>query len=155
MKCHDAEKWILLDDSGEMPAKNECALIAHLNDCDACRQFKHALTKSELVFHPVDEPSAQIMQHVLREARQNAPQKKRATIWLIKPAIAAAAAAVVGLGLFFATPPSDQVGLELMVTETQLLTPDDQIASVMYNGLSEDDLAFNFLMTYEDSYATL
>jgi hypothetical protein len=37
------------------------------------------------------------------------------------------------------------------VTETQLLDPDDQVVSIMYDGLSEDDLAFNFLMTYRDN----
>ena len=36
------------------------------------------------------------------------------------------------------------------VTETQLLDSEDQVVSIMYDGLSEDDLAFNFLMTYRD-----
>ncbi len=40
--------------------------------------------------------------------------------------------------------------MEFVVTETQLLSAEDQIVSVMYEGLSDDDLAFNFLMTYEE-----
>ena len=43
-----------------------------------------------------------------------------------------------------------KVGMEVVVTEGQLLEPDDQFVNVMYSGLSEDDLAFNFLMTYDE-----
>ena len=32
MKCQNAEKWILLQDSGEMPKQHESALAAHLHD---------------------------------------------------------------------------------------------------------------------------
>ena len=155
MKCHDAEKWIMLQNSGEMPAKNENALAAHLHDCEPCRQFQFALIESQQVFQPLEEPSVKAVQNVLREARLNAPEKKKASIWVLKPVVATAAAAVIGLGLFFGAFSPDKVGMELVMTETQLLTADDQISSVMYNGLSEDDLAFNFLMTYEDSYAAL
>lgn len=155
MKCQDAEKWVLLQDSGEMPAKYEKALAAHLHDCKPCQQFQFALIESQNVFQPLKEPSATAVQNILREARVKAPEKKRAAIWLLKPAFAAAAALVIGVGLFFSAFAPDKVGMELMITETQLLTAEDQIASVMYNGLSDDDLAFNFLMTYEDSYASL
>ncbi|MDF7826838.1 hypothetical protein P4B35_22615 [Pontiellaceae bacterium B12227] len=155
MKCQDAQKWILLQDSGEMPAKHGNALAAHMHDCEPCREFQFALIESQQVFQTQEEPSATAVQNVLREARLNVPEKKRATIWVLKPALVAAAALVIGVGLFFSAFSPDKVGMELVVNETQLLTAEDQVASVMYNGLSDDDLAFNFLMTYEDSYASL
>lgn len=155
MKCHDAENWIILQDSGEIPAKREHALAAHLHDCAPCRQFQFALIESQQIFQPLEEPSIKTVQNVLREARLNTPQKKQVSIWSLKPAIATAVAAVIGLGLFFGALTSNKIGMELVMTEAQLLTAEDQVSSVMYNGLSEDDFAFNFLMTYEDSYASL
>jgi anti-sigma factor RsiW len=155
MKCQDAEKWVLLQDSGEMPAKHENALATHLHDCNPCQQFQFALIESQHIFQTLEEPSATAVQNVLREARVNVPEKKRVTLWLFKPAFAAAAALIIGAGIFFSAFAPDKVGMEFVVTETQLLNADDQVASVMYSGLSDDDLAFNFLMTYEDSYASL
>jgi len=38
---------------------------------------------------------------------------------------------------------------DIAFTESDILELDAQIAGVMESGLSEDDLAFNFLMTYE------
>ena len=89
------------------------------------------------------------MQDILREARLQAPEKKKSRIILFRPAWAAAASLLIGLGVFFSTFSPDKVGLELMVTDTQMLNAADQLESVMYDGLSDDDLAFNFLMTYE------
>ncbi|MDF7800747.1 hypothetical protein P4C99_14820 [Pontiellaceae bacterium B1224] len=155
MKCKNAEKWILLQDSGELPAKHANALAAHLHDCKACQLFQFSLIESQHTFQTLEEPSATSLQNVLREARLNAPVKKHISLWGLKPAIATAASLVIALGVFFSTFGSDKVGMELVFTETQLLDSSDQISSVMYSGLSDDDLAFNFLMTYEDSYASL
>jgi hypothetical protein len=98
----------------------------------------------------VEEPSATVLNNVKREARRLAPEQKQAKVFFWKPAFAMAAAAMIFLGLFFTAFHPDQVGLELVMTETDLLDPSDQIVSIMYSGLSEDDLAFNFLMTYEE-----
>jgi hypothetical protein len=94
------------------------------------------------------------VQNVLREARLNVPEKKTFALFAWKPVLAMAASIAVVLGLLM-VPDGNKVGMELVVTETQLLNSEDQAVSVMYEGLSEDDLAFNFLMTYEDSYASL
>jgi anti-sigma factor RsiW len=155
MNCQHAEKWILLQDSGELSNKHNNALAAHLHDCAACQQFQFALIESQNCFQTLEEPSIKAVQNILREARVNTPSKKRAAIWALKPAIAVAASLVVALGFFFSSFGPDKVGMELVVTETQLLNASDQISSVMYSGYSDDDLAFNFLMTYEDSYASL
>ncbi|MEI6892262.1 MAG: hypothetical protein V5783_08835 [Pontiella sp.] len=155
MKCHEAEKWILLQGSDEITPQYERPLAAHLHDCEPCRKFMFSMIEVEHAFQATEEPSATTVQNVLREARLNAPQKNRATIWLFKPAFTAAAALLIGVGLFFSVYSPDKVGMELVVNETQLLTSEEQVALVMYNSLSDDDLAFNFLMTYEDNYASL
>lgn len=149
MKCSDAEKLILLQDSGELAAKQAGRLSSHLHGCKPCQRFQHALIESQNVFQAQEEPGAKVMQDILREARVNAPTKKKAQIWVLKPAIAMAASLVIGLGIFFSAFGPDKVGMELVVSETDLLDMSDQMVSVMYEGLSEDDLAFNFLMTYE------
>jgi anti-sigma factor RsiW len=152
MNCQDAEKWILLQDSGELPAKHINALAAHLHDCEACQQFQFSLIESKHAFQATNEPTTNAIQNVLREARINAPEKKRASLWVLRPAVAMAASLLIGLGVFFSSTGSgNKVGMELVVTETQLLSTEDQISSVMYSGFSDDDLAFNFLMTYEES----
>ena len=150
MNCQNAENWMLLQDSGELPAKRENELAAHLHDCDSCQRFQFALIESRAAFQAVEEPSLKAVQNVLREARLNAPEKKRAKLLVLKPAVAIAASLIIGLGLFFGAFGPDEVGMEFVVTETQLLSAEDQIVSVMYEGLSDDDLAFNFLMTYEE-----
>lgn len=150
MKCNEAEKLILLQDSGEVSAKQDGAIAAHLHDCEPCRRFLHALVESQDVFQAGKEPSATVLNNVKREARRQAPERKQANIFYWKPAFAMAAAVMIGFGLFFTTFRPDSVGLELVMTETDLLDTRDQIVSVMYSGLSEDDLAFNFLMTYEE-----
>ena len=152
MKCNEAEKWILLKDSSELATKHEGALVVHLHDCEACRRFQYALLKSQDGFKILAEPSETILDNIKREARRLAPEPKQAKVFYWKPALAMAATILIGLGIFFTTVLSDTVGLELIMTETELLDPQDQIVSVMYSGLSEEDLAFNFIMTYEEDF---
>ncbi|MCF7818390.1 MAG: hypothetical protein K9M54_10965 [Kiritimatiellales bacterium] len=150
MKCRKAEKLVLLQDSGELAAKLGGALAAHLHDCEPCRRFQHALIKSRSIFLPMEEPSAAVLNNIKREARLRAAEPVSARILYWKPALATAAAVMVGLGLFLSNVRPNRTGVELVMSETQLLDTSDQVVSVMYSGLSEDDLAFNFLMTYEE-----
>ena len=148
MKCNEAEKLILLQDSGEIAKKETGALAAHLHGCDPCRRFQHAMVEAQDVFQAAREPSATVLHNVKREARWLAPEKTAQT-FVLRPVLAIAASILIGFGIFF-TVFRDTVGLELMMTETELLDAPDQIVSVMYDGLTEDDLAFNFLMTYDE-----
>lgn len=150
MKCQHAEKLLLLQGSGELSGNKAELLNTHLQGCEACQQFQSMLIEAQTAFAPTEEPSATAVQNILREARLNAPEKRSARIAAWKPALAMAVSVMVGLGFFSLTLRPDKVGLELVVTETQLLDADDQVVDVMYNGLSEDDLAFHFLMTYEE-----
>ncbi len=155
MKCQDAEHLILLQDSGEMAEAKASPLAAHLHDCDPCQQFQHAMFESKNAFDALDDPNSKLIQDILIEARLQAPEKKKSKIILFRPAWAAAACLLIGLGIFFTNLSPNKVGMELMVTDTQMLKSSDQMASVMYDGISDDDMAFNFLMTYEDTYASL
>ena len=150
MKCNEAEKWILLQGSEELASKYAGTLAAHLHDCGPCRRFQHALVEAQDVFQPGTEPAEFVLTNIKREARKLAPETKRGRIIYWKPALAMAASLMIALGIFFSSTQSDTVGLELVMTEIELLDTSDQIVSVMYSGLSEDDLAFNFLMTYEE-----
>ena len=150
MKCKEAEKWILLEDSGELAAGLAESLDSHLVGCNACRAFRQSIAESKLAFGAMEEPSAAAVQNVLREARLKAPQRKPVRIFGLKPALAMAASVMIGLGFFLSAFGPGKVGMELEVTEIQLLESEDQFVDVMYSGLSEDDLAFNFLMTYEE-----
>ncbi len=149
MKCNEAEKLILLQDSGEVVREQLGALATHLHDCDPCRRFQHAMVESKNAFPFLEEPSAAVLNNVKREARWLAPEKT-AKILAFKPVLALAASILISLGIFFTALSYNSIGLELMMTETELLDASDQIVSVMYDGLTEDDLAFNFLMTYEE-----
>ncbi|RKX40599.1 MAG: hypothetical protein DRP64_12415 [Verrucomicrobia bacterium] len=149
MKCTEAEKLVLLQDSGELAGNRANILSAHLNECENCREFQQSIVESRVTFQATEEPGIKVVQDVLREARRLASEKKPARIFGLKPALAMAASVLIGLGIFFSAFGPGRVGMELDMTETQLLESEDQIVSVMYSGLSEDDLAFNFLMTYE------
>ncbi len=149
MKCQEAEKFILLKDSGELDKHKNQSLAAHLHDCVPCQQFQHILIEAQNNVQAREEPSATTLQNIFREARIKAPTSQRKPFIRFKPALALAASVLIGVGLFFSTVRPNAIGLEMVVNETQMMSFDDQVASVMYSGLSEDDLAFNFFMTYE------
>ena len=149
MKCNEAEKRILLQHSAELNRRKSGELTAHLDGCASCRQFQKALVIEGNLKSIETEPAAKTMQNVLRQARLNAPAKKHYRIFGWKPVLAMASSLAIVLGFVLSNVHPDKVGMIYTVTETQLLGPDDQVVSVMYDGLSEDDLAFNFLMTYE------
>ena len=152
MKCTEAEKQILLQDSGDLDS-TPAPLTAHLSSCERCREMQEMLVQAHILFQPTEEPSVALLNTVKREIRKQLPETKPPIhLFAWKPAVAMAASVLIALGLFFAAYPSDRVGMELMMSETDLLDTSDQIISVMYNGLSEDNLAFNFLMTYEEGF---
>jgi predicted anti-sigma-YlaC factor YlaD len=150
MKCKNAEVLLLLQDSGEVAGHQADALAAHLGNCEHCRRFQAVLTEARVATRPVNEPREVTLQNVKRFARQQAPSKRPIHLFGLKPALAMAASVVIGLGIFLSAFSPGKVGMELDVTETQLLESEDQMVDVMYSGLSEDNLAFNFLMTFEE-----
>ncbi len=151
MKCNKVEKWILLRDSSECSDKHGAAIAAHLHGCESCQRFQHALAESHGLAKATAEPSSAILNNIKREARRWVPEQKRIPLFIHwKPALATAASVMIALGLFLSAFSPDHVGLELVMSDSELLSTQDQAISAMYDGLSEDDLAFNFLMTYDE-----
>jgi len=149
MKCSEAEECILLRDSGELAPRHGGALAAHLHDCEGCSRFQHALVEAYDGFQALEEPSHAVLNKIRREARKLAPEPSQARIIYWKPVLAMAASIMIGLGIFLTTFQPDNVGMEFDMTETELLDSHEQFVNIMYSGLSDDDLAFNFLMTYD------
>jgi anti-sigma factor RsiW len=143
MKCSDYEKQMLLYESQELPPRERRQLESHLKTCASCCSFLHLLQKS--VQEPADEPSIDCLHTVNEMLRQKAPLRSR-PIHLRRRAIAIAASLLIGLGLFALLYPQEKVGLELTLRDTQLLEMDEQLVESIYLSLTEDDLAFNFLM---------
>lgn len=150
MKCKTAEKLILLEDSGELSGDRYNALDAHLSGCPACKDYKTSLLESKLAVPSMEGPEEPLVRNVLREARLMAPTQKRVKIYGVRPAFVMAASLAMAFGLFFSSFHPGEVGMEMDLPETLLMESSDQMVDVMYSGLSEDDLAFNFLMTFDE-----
>ncbi|MBN2684190.1 MAG: hypothetical protein JXR40_02825 [Pontiellaceae bacterium] len=159
MKCHKAEKLILLKDADELGSRKIIALEAHLNTCSSCREFTQLMTESTRGLNINEEPPVRAVQNVLRAARQQAPSARRSVPFLmLKPALGFTAAIMIGIAVFSPhggtntdQAPAASNGMILVVNDTQFLDGADQVIDVMYSGLSEQDLAFNFIMTYVDA----
>lgn len=150
MTCETAEKLILLQDSGELSDQDAAAVESHLRRCDKCRTYQRSLAAGRLAFGAMQEPDEQLVREVLQDARMLAPRRSVHLHIGLKPALAIAASLVIAAGLFFSAFSPGKVGMEWEVTDAQLMDSDDQVVDIMYSGLSEDDLAFNFLMTFEE-----
>ena len=104
MRCSEAEKSILLQDSGELGAARTGKLEAHLSGCAACRGFRQALLAAGSVFDAGKEPSARAVQDVLRTARITAPTQQHQPVFVWKPAMAVAATVTVEMNTKFRHP---------------------------------------------------
>jgi predicted anti-sigma-YlaC factor YlaD len=159
MKCHKAEKSILLKDAGELGSHKISSLENHLNECSSCREFAQLMTESTRGLNINEEPPVRAVQNVLRAARQQAPTARRSIpALMLKPALGFTVAIMIGVGVFSqrAGTGPEQVsaasnGMILVMNDTQFLEPAEQVLDVMDKGLSEEDMAFNFLMTYVEA----
>lgn len=114
MKCVDIEKLILIQESGEISARQRQALAQHMANCTECLQFSADLDKMrELICDGKPDfsgPSIQTLANIRQEiCKPHTPSLKILTHpWRI--ALAAAAGLVIGLTpLIFSTghtPPS-------------------------------------------------
>ena len=98
------EKWILLEQSGELSARRSAILRRLLDENPEARAWRDALIRiSETVraTPPDREPGQRTVQNILREARQNGPSRPPAfdwARWMPRAAYAAAALALAFLG---------------------------------------------------------
>lgn len=56
MTCKTTEKWLLLEQSGELPARKQRLLAQHLADCPACRAGRDALHTLTACCRPEEAP---------------------------------------------------------------------------------------------------
>lgn len=148
MKCSNIENWILLNDANELPQKYRKPLTQHLETCESCQAFEKLLHDSRM--QPAHEPPQALVDQILREARQQTPKKAPKTLLFIKPfSLALAATVLIAIGISFFHPKHLEQQAEFVITESQILTVDYTVSSILEDTLTEDDQALNFLMTYD------
>jgi len=72
MNCQQAERWILLMHSGELPLKKHLRLEQHVSNCPRCRVYQDQLDRIMKVAEqalPASEPDAAVMSAIREEAR--------------------------------------------------------------------------------------
>lgn len=75
MNCRQAERWILMETSGELTARRRRRLARHRAGCDRCGQFAtdtRTLTARAADALPAAEPSQRVLVNIRREARVHA-----------------------------------------------------------------------------------
>ena len=77
MTCQEAQRFLLLEDSGELPAETRGELEKHVEGCDACRTYREMLEELRRQVSaggagegPSDEVLAAIRAEAVREARR-------------------------------------------------------------------------------------
>ena len=110
MNCTKYRNWILLDQSGELDARDRARLEKHLPGCEGCRNYRQVLAglrgrvRESTVVAPTDRVTmAVILDTAAHVARRrpvvpDPPPRRRVFPWFTG-ARAAAAAAVLALGL--------------------------------------------------------
>ena len=108
MNCRQAEQWLLLKDTGELPARKLLRLEEHLADCASCRACQDDLDrviKAARRSLPAGVPAAQTLAAIREAARAGVPLRQAAvlswswTVW--QPVLAAAAILLLCLGGWF------------------------------------------------------
>lgn len=104
MNCHDLERMVLLEQSGELPARQRKALTEHLAACADCRTRRDDLIAATVFLSTVtaaNGPSGAVVDRIMNAARTRRPARR---ISVLHPAWvrALAAAAVLALLLGYA-----------------------------------------------------
>ena len=73
MKCKEAERWVLLSDSGELPPRKLARLERHLEQCPDCAAFRDDLKRiaqSARRALPAEQPGPAALAAIMRAARE-------------------------------------------------------------------------------------
>lgn len=130
MKCKTTERWIVLEGSGELSARRQRRLAAHLVQCEGCRQWREACDVIETRARDVlvnGEPSETVLANIRREARVRATDK-RPTVWLapwMRPVYGLAALCVVLIGGWWMRPDPEVFGGEAQLQTILLMLSDE------------------------------
>ena len=136
MKCTRARKYILLEQSGELPGRRAAGLVSHLEKCAGCRKYRDFSIKAAsdaADYLPAGELSADVMTSIRNEAASFSRNHK--TVLFLRPAYralacAAALALVVGGWAYFAGTENKESSCHLqaiimMVKEQETIAEND------------------------------
>jgi len=146
MTCEKTKNQILLEDTARLSAE----VSTHLKQCESCRDFQQIVTQSKKIFLPADQPSEALVDQIKNEAQRLAPSRSLKIWRRLRPTLAMAASFAILLGFVLTNTPQTEGISGLTLNETDLLNSQDQLLNVTTESFSEDDLAFNFMMTDDD-----
>ncbi len=75
MKCNTTERWMLLNQAGELSPRKIQRMQTHVAQCTACQEWHAALRAFEVSANEgvaSGEPSATVVANIKREARRHA-----------------------------------------------------------------------------------
>ncbi len=113
MNCTKYRNWILLDQSGELDARDRARLARHMAGCEGCRNYREVLAglrgriRESAVIGPTDRVTMAVIldtaEHAARRraAADESPARRRVLPWSAGT-WAAAAAAILALGITLA-----------------------------------------------------
>ena len=147
MTCENIKNQILLKDTAALSSE----VLAHIKQCQSCHEFQQTLKQSQHLFQPADQPSEALLNEVKREARRQTPSRSLHIWRRLRPLLASAASITILLGIVFTRHPQQKINPAIPFAEIEILDAQDQVASAVNESFSEDELAFNFIMTYDDT----
>ena len=134
MNCNKSQRLILLADSDELSARQQAALGRHLEACPDCRAYRQQterLLSAARSALPETEPHPSTFVRIREAAEAGPPARLLRLSPMTVRALAAAAAVLVAVGLWFAKPPAQP-----------LAKPVDTVASLgtVLTLVSDEDL---------------
>jgi len=147
MTCENIKNQILLKE----PAALSPEVLAHIKRCSSCQEFQQTLSQSQHLFQPTDQPSEALLNKIKHEARRQVPSHSLHIWRRLRPLLATAASVTILLGIVLTRHPQQKINPAIPFAEIELLDAQDQVASAVNESFSEDELAFNFVMTYDDT----
>ncbi len=79
MNCRQAERWLLLASSGELPPRKLAILKRHVGQCSSCAAFRgdlERIAESASRALAAEEPSPVALSAIMRAARNEAPSER-------------------------------------------------------------------------------
>jgi len=134
MRCTDFEKYILLADSGEIPAKRRAPLATHLAQCPHCRAFQSdvlALRTLDGQARTDSSPSAKVMDRILAAAESRRPGRDVPTPYFGRRMLAMAAGLSLILGTWYVATRTPNASPAADLSEARIAACSSLLAAMM------------------------
>ena len=104
MKCSAIERWLLLEQAGELSARRQVRLQAHLSGCAHCRGYQADLVRLDRLARPATlaGPAPAVMARIRQAAEEGTARRALPFDYGQRWILAWAAVLLVGLGVGFA-----------------------------------------------------